>query len=573
MTTKKLAGKYSRPERLVKDKQGQNIIDSEQLLERWAEHFEELLNRPAPENPPDIAEEEIDIDIDCDLPTREEIIRAIKKMKNGKAAGPDGIPAEALKADVETTADMLLPLFVKIWEQEETPTDWKDGHIIKLPKKGDLSSCENYRGVTLMSVPGKVFNRILLERMRDAVDVRLRDHQVGFRRDRCCTDQVATLRIIVEQSLEWNSSLYVNFVDFLKAFDSLHRDTLWQLLRHYGIPAKLTRIIKESYEGMACQVVHGGQLTRRFDVKTGVRQGCLLSPFLFLLAIDWVMRQTTDGQRDGIQWTLWTQLDDLDFADDLALLSHNQQQMQNKTTSLASHASQVGLQIHSNKTKILKINASSREAVKLGDSNLEEVETFTYLGSVINQQGGTDADVKTRIGKARAAFIALKNIWRSNLITSRTKIRLFNSNVKSALLYGAETWRTTKTTIKRVQTFINSCLRRILKIHWPNTISNADLWERTNQVPAEEEIRRRRWRWIRHTLRKPSTNITRQALTWNPQGKRKRGRPKNTWRRDLEADAKQTGCTWRELERIAQDRGRWRTVVDGLCPSRGSRPQ
>ena len=351
MTTK-LAGKCSRPERPVKDRQGQNITDSAQLLERWAEHFEELLNRPAPENPPDIAEAEIDIDIDCDPPTRGEIIRTIKKMKNGKAAGPDGIPAEALKADVETTADMLLPPFVKIWEQEETPTDWKDGHIVKLPKKGDLSRCENYRGVTLMSVPGKVFNRILLERMKDAVDVRLRDHQAGFRRDRSCADQIATLRIIVEQSLEWNSSLYVNFVDFFKAFDSLHRDTLWQLLRHYGIPAKMTRIIKESYEGMACQVVHGGQLTRHFDVKTDVRQGCLLSPFLFLLAIDWVMRQTTDGQREGIQWTLWTQLDDLDFADDLALLSHNQQQMQNKTTSLASHASQVGLQIHPNKTKI-----------------------------------------------------------------------------------------------------------------------------------------------------------------------------------------------------------------------------
>ena len=573
MITKKLSGKYSRPERPVKDKQGQTITDSEQQLERWAEHFEELLNRPAPENPPNIAEADTNIEINCDPPTRDEIICAIKKMKNSKAAGPDGIPAEALKTDVETTADMLLPLFAKIWEQEEIPTDWKDGHIIKLPKKGDLSSCENYRGITLLSVPGKVFNRILLERMRDAVDIRLRDHQAGFRQDRSCTDQIATLRIIVEQSLEWNSSLYINFVDFQKAFDSLHRDTLWQLLRHYGIPAKLTRIIKESYEGMACQVVHGGQLTRRFDVRTGVRQGCLLSPFLFLLAIDWVMRRTTDGQKDGIQWTLWTQLDDLDFADDLALLSHNRQQMQNKTTSLASHSSQVGLHIHPDKTKILKINASSTEAVKLGDNNLEEVKSFTYLGSVINQQGGTDADVKTRIGKARASYKALKNIWRSHFISSRTKIRLFNSNIKSVLLYGAETWRTTKTTIKKVQTFINSCLRGILKIHWPVTISNTDLWERTNQVPAEEEIRGRRWRWIGHTLRKPPTNITRQALTWNPQGKRKRGRPKNSWRRDLEADARQTGCSWRELERIAQDRGQWRAVVDGLCPSRGSRPK
>jgi hypothetical protein len=216
-----------------------------------------------------------------------------------------------------------------------------------------------------------------------------------------------------------------------------------------------------------------------------------MSPFLFLLAIDWVMRRTMDGQKDGIQWTLWTQLDNLDFADQLALLSCNRQQMKNKTTSLASHSTQVGLHIHPDKTKILKINTSSTEAVKLGDNNLVEVKFFTYLGSVINQQGGTDADVKTRIGKARASYKVLKNIWRSHLISICTKIRLFNSNVKSVLLYRAETWRTTKTTIKKVQTFINSCLHGILKIHWSVTISKTDLWERTNQVPVEEEIRRR----------------------------------------------------------------------------------
>jgi hypothetical protein len=189
--------------------------------------------------------------------------------------------------------------------------------------------------------------------------------------------------------------------------------------------------------------------------------------------------------------------------------------MQNKTTSLASHSSQVGFHIHPDKTKILKINTSSTEDVKLRDNNLKEVKPFTYLGSIINQQGGTDADMKTRIGKARASCKALK-------IPPH-----LNSNVKSVLLFGAETWRTTKTTIKKVQTFINSCLHGILKIHWPVTISNTDLWERTNQVPAEEEIKRRRWRWFGHTLRKPPTNITRQTLTWNPQGKRKRGRPKN----------------------------------------------
>jgi hypothetical protein len=538
-------------------------------MNRWAEHFEELLNRPAPPNPPDIDPADVDLPINCEKPTRDEIRRAITQMKNGKAAGPDDIPAEALKADLEASVEMLYPLFERIWEEEEVPADWKEGHLIKLPKKGDLSNCNNYRGITLLSVPGKVFNRVLLNRMKNIVDPELRDEQAGFRQNRSCTDQIATLRIIVEQSLEWNSPLYINFIDYEKAFDSVDRETLWKLLRHYGIPEKIVNIIRSSYDGMSCRVVHGGQLTNSFQVRTGVRQGCLLSPFLFLLAIDWIMKTATSQRRNGIQWTLWEQLDDLDFADDLALLSHSQQQMQDKTNVVAALSSQVGLNIHKEKTKVIKINSTSTERITLNGSPLEESQSFTYLGSIIDQQGGTVADVKARIGKARAAFIQLKNIWASRELSMTTKVRLFNSNVKSVLLYGAETWRTTKTTIEKVQTFINSCLRRILKIRWPDTISNANLWERTCQLPAEEEIKKRRWGWIGHTLRKLPTSVTRQALKWNPQGKRKRGRPRNTWRRDFEADTAKMGYTWNQLERMAQDRRLWRSLVGGPYPSRG----
>ena len=156
----------------------------------------------------------------------------------------------------------------------------------------------------MLSIPSKVFNRVILNRMKDAVDTQLRDQQAGFRKERSCTDQIATLRIILEQSLEWNSPIYVNFIDYEKAFDSVDRETLWKLLRHYGVPEKVTNIIKNSYEGMICKVVHGQHLTDAFQVRTGVRQGCLLSPILFLLAIDWVLKTSTSERRNGIQWTL-----------------------------------------------------------------------------------------------------------------------------------------------------------------------------------------------------------------------------------------------------------------------------
>ena len=103
-----------------------------------------------------------------------------------------------------------------------------------------------------------------------------------------------------------------------------------------------------------------------------------------------------------------------------------------------------------------------------------------------------------------------------------TKIGLLNTNVKYVLLYGAETWRMNKTTLKRIQTFVNQCLLKILGIPWMDQVSNKELWDRTNQVRIEVDILKRRWGWLGHTLRKPNSNITRQALTWNPQGKRKR---------------------------------------------------
>ncbi|VDP33385.1 unnamed protein product [Schistosoma curassoni] len=159
----------------------------------------------------------------------------------------------------------------------------------------------------------------------------------------------------------------------------------------------------------------------------------------------------------------------------------------------------------------------------------------------------------------------MKNIWNSKQLSTNIKVRIFNTNVKAVLLYGAETWRTTTTTIKTVQVFINICLRKILNIHWPDTISNSLMWEITHQLAAEEEIRKRRWKWIGHTLRKSSNCITRQVLTWNPEGKRKRGRPKNKLRREIKADMKRMNNNWKEPERIAQDRVGWGMLVRGLC--------
>ena len=136
-----------------------------------------LYNRPAP---PDIPPPSELLDVNTDPPSEAEIAKAIKSLKSGKAAGPDGIPPEALKVDIQTSTDMLHSLLSKIWEQEKVTENWKKGHLVKLPKKGDLSTCSNWWGVMLLSIPGKVLTRIMLERLKTILDKRLRDEQAGF---------------------------------------------------------------------------------------------------------------------------------------------------------------------------------------------------------------------------------------------------------------------------------------------------------------------------------------------------------------------------------------------------------
>ncbi|XP_059146612.1 uncharacterized protein LOC131934570 [Physella acuta] len=172
-----------------------------------------------------------------------------------------------------------------------------------------------------------VLTRVILDRMKEAVDLKLREEQAGFRKERSCTDQIATLRIIVEQTIEWQAPLYICFVDFEKTFDSVDRQTIWNLLRHYG-----------------------------FQVNTGVRQVCLLSPLLFLVVLDWVTRTAYASFGKGIQRTLTGKLEDLEFVDDLALLSHRLQDMKEKVDALGAISQRVGLKINKEKTEVMRIN-------------------------------------------------------------------------------------------------------------------------------------------------------------------------------------------------------------------------
>jgi len=238
----------------------------------------------------------------------------------------------------------------------------------------------------------------------------LRKEHVGFRKGRGTVDQIFILRNILEQVNEWNATLHVHFVDFEKAFDSLHRDSLWTIMRQYGIPQKLIQMVKTLYEDFQCSIMDENETTDWFPVKTGVKQECCMSGFLFLLVIDWVMWRTVEGERTGIRWDFTTMLEDLDFADDIALLSSTMDHIQHKTTRLEDNAAKVGLKLNNKKCKIMKTNSKSDNKLKVGESEVEEVESFTYLGANVTKDGGGTVDVKKRVALASVQFKRLSNI-------------------------------------------------------------------------------------------------------------------------------------------------------------------
>ena len=217
-------------------------------------------------------------------PTAAEVKLAIKILCRGKKPGRDGIPAEIYKVGGPGLVKKLTALLKKIWEQGSVPQDFKDASVISLFKKGKRSLCDNYRGISLLSVAGKILARIILSRVnKHLTDLVYSESQCGFRKGRGTTDMIFCLRQVQEKAREHNAPLYMAFVDLTKAFDTVPRTSLWTVLGKLGIPEKMKNIIISFHDGMQAQVIHGGKVSDTFPVNNGTKQGCVLAPLLFAL--------------------------------------------------------------------------------------------------------------------------------------------------------------------------------------------------------------------------------------------------------------------------------------------------
>ena len=181
-------------------------------------------------------------------------------------------------------AEKLTELFHCMWRKEAIPQEFKDASIIHLYKrKGNPQVCDNHRGISLLSIIGKILAKILLNRLNAQLDQTglIPESQCGFRKDRGTIDMIFTARQFQEKCQEQNVDLYMTFVDLTKAFDTVSRDGLWKIMAKFGCSPRFIAMVRQFHDGMQARVQNDGEFSEPFEVTNGVKQGCVLAPTLF----------------------------------------------------------------------------------------------------------------------------------------------------------------------------------------------------------------------------------------------------------------------------------------------------
>ena len=554
-----------------KSKEGQVAGTSpEERVSTWFTHFKKLLGEPPEVDDPD---EDIpaifnNLNIKDDILTIDEFRKVKSTLKLGKAAGPDEIPPEVYKScDFD---EICLDFCNRALLENDKPDMWSYMNIIPVPKSGDLSNTNNYRGISLICIIAKLYNRLILNRIRSVIDPKLRYNQNGFRPKRTTVAQVLALRRIIEGVKAKHLPAVLTFIDFSKAFDSIHRGKMIKILKAYGIPPTLLRAIEAMYTNTKAKVVSPDGETDLFDITAGVLQGDTLAPFLFVIVLDYAMRKAMAGSEEELGFTITPRksrrhpkevIADLDFADDISLLSDEMIQAQKLLLNVESECKKVGLGLNGPKTKFLAYNVEVQQPLHTMDGTaLEQKDDFKYLGSWADC---SERDIDIRKALAWKAINDMSKVWKSTMNTELKK-KFFVATVESILLYGCEAWTLTKPMETALDGTYTRMLRKALNIHWSDRVTNVTLYGKLPKV--SDKIAARRLRLAGHCQRHPELGAQRLIL-WEPtHGHRGRGKPRLTYVDQLKRD---TGATSTgELAAMMNDRMVWRATVDSRLRSR-----
>ena len=537
----------------ITDERKHIITDPKRIIGRSSGHFKHLLNI---ENERDGNMTEVTQREDAQHTVIEpfelvEVAKQMKKMQNNKACGPDGVPTESLRL-VDKIDTMLICDQMNDALEKGIPTVWRTSILTPLYKgKGNVTECNNYRGIKLMCHGMKLFERLVADRLRQVMEIS--STQYGFQQGKSTTEPIFALRMMQEKHLEKKQDLHMIFVDLEKAYDRVPRDIIWWALRKKNVGEEYIKVIQDMYDGCTTSVRTLIGSTESFEVKVGLHQGSALSPLLFITVMDVISKEVGRGPPHAML-----------FADDLVLCESTREEAEEQLEVWRIAIENKGLRVSRKKTEYLP-PSSCHDKVKLGGEEIKNVTTFKYLGSMFDAEGGTTTDCKNRVRLTWNKWREVTGVICDKKVPVKLKHKIYKTVIRPTMTYGAECW----TMKKKDEMLMNKTEMRMLR--WIQGVSlrehkrNEEIREAATVQPIATHLMQKRLRWYGHVSRRDDSHMTRTVLDMVVEGVRPRGRPKLRYMDTIRRDIKKNALTDVNI----LDRKNWRLAVSRATHWRG----
>ena len=546
------------------------LTASDEKADTMAEYLESVHWRVRPADVLDAPALGPKLQVDEGAFTESEVKSVISSLRNNRAAGGDDIPAEFWKALTRSREclEQITEYMSRCWLKKETPRDWHKALVSAIYKKGRPDLPENYRPICLLSLGYKIYASLVKNRLLEAgADRRLSTHQFGFRQGRSTQDAICILRRRIEA--EWaakHGHAYILALDWKQAFDSVNTEAMLTALERFGLPDHIRGVISNMYTGRTFEVKDAGSLSKEHEQKSGVSQGCPLSPLLFIMVLTVVMKDAEDalGQPEA------TRVGQLVYADDTLLMARTAEDMHKWLQAVQVAAGRVGLELHWGKLQLLRIRCDGDVKTPAGDI-IEAAESLSYLGTTISNDGRVGGELTRRLGAAFSAFSNLRKVWGHTSIGEARKLQLFNATVVPKLLYSLSTVCLNAAERRRLDGAHCRMLRRLCGVSHPmvSHVSNDAIRQRTGQAPLSNCLLRHQLLMFGKVARAHTGDPLRDSVftpgTWQhltDRYVRKCGRPRLEWSKYLHPHVVRAAGEGRRWEHLIQDEHIWREHVN-----------
>lgn len=553
--------------RQIKDKGGRILTEIEEIMPRWKEYFQNILEGTEIEdNVMEICNTNINFEENSGIEF-EEVENAVRKLKNGKAPGVDNLKSELLKYMGIEGYRLLHKIIDEAWKAKQVPNDWKTSVIIPIYKNGDRKNCSNYRGISLICSACKVYEIVLEAKLRRAVENKLHGAQSGFRPGYSTQDHIFTIKNILEKFLTYNKEIYMCFIDLEKAFDKVKREEIWNALESNGVEVGLIEAIKSLYKNTTNTVKANNHETKKFRTTQGVRQGGVLSPLLFLIFMDQIIKNCSRSSRKmnvGYYKMNSIQISECVFADDIVTFASTERNLQYNVDLWSKELEDRGMRINTSKTKTIVVsNDKDRKVmIKINKNTVEQVENIKYLGAVIDSTGKQEEEINHRITSTIKLFHCIRRgLINKKEISNNTKMTVYKKIFLPTLLHGCESWVLTEKLHKKIQVVEMKYLRRVANVTVMDKIRNNTIREWLNIGSARKYVEDSQMRWWGHLKRLDEGRQVRRVWGAKRIGTRRRGRPRMTWDNEIGRVLKSKGLSWKQAEILAKDRKNWRKKI------------